>query len=127
MNRNPGWSPASILEAQSWVAMYCHVVLTFLLRLLTPSVLHSFHFPCLSLSVFLLFEATKARAQTQRALLLLLLSSSMAASDHRTTKSVEVDSSLWLDSFSLLLTDLENLPPSSDLPPSLVLSLSLSH
>lgn len=45
----------------------------------------------------------------------MLLSSTMAASDP--TKSV--DSSLWFDSFSLLLTDLENLPLSSDLPHTL--------
>ncbi|KAK9690813.1 hypothetical protein RND81_09G155600 [Saponaria officinalis] len=37
-----------------------------------------------------------------------------------TTKSATVDASLWFNSFSLLLTDLENLSSSSDLPPSLV-------
>ncbi|KAL2937212.1 hypothetical protein RDABS01_020661, partial [Bienertia sinuspersici] len=53
----------------------------------------------------------------------------MAASSTQiaATSTKSLDSSLWFDSFSLLLTELENLPLSSDLPPSLVEKLKESH
>lgn len=51
----------------------------------------------------------------------------MAASIVAATSTKSLDSSLWFDSFSLLLTDLENLPPSSDLPPSLAEKLKENH
>lgn len=50
---------------------------------------------------------------------------STPADQAATTKSV--DASLWWDSFSLLLTDLENASPSSDLPPHLVKKLKDNH
>ncbi|KAH9623965.1 hypothetical protein KSS87_021079 [Heliosperma pusillum] len=55
----------------------------------------------------------------------------MAASNGQiavtTTKSTTVNSSLWFNSFSLLLTDLEQLSPSSDIPPSLEEKLKENH
>ncbi|XP_021775850.1 uncharacterized protein LOC110739698 isoform X1 [Chenopodium quinoa] len=52
----------------------------------------------------------------------------MAASSIAATSTNSLDSSLWFDSFSLLLTDLENLSPSSsDLPPSLIEKLKQNH
>ncbi|XP_074312975.1 uncharacterized protein LOC141648320 isoform X2 [Silene latifolia] len=44
-----------------------------------------------------------------------------------TTKSTTVNSSLWFDSYSLLLTDLEHLSPSSDIPSSVVEKLKENH
>ncbi|XP_058213125.1 uncharacterized protein LOC131325082 isoform X1 [Rhododendron vialii] len=44
-----------------------------------------------------------------------------------TDQTKSVDASLWWDSFSLLLTELENASPSSDLPPHLVKKLKDNH
>ncbi|CAL5402245.1 unnamed protein product [Camellia sinensis] len=50
-----------------------------------------------------------------------------SSTDQAVTTTNSVDPSLWWDSFSLLLTDLENSPPSSDLPPHLVKKMNANH
>ncbi|GAB4838480.1 hypothetical protein Ancab_028024 [Ancistrocladus abbreviatus] len=45
----------------------------------------------------------------------------------KTENSNSVDSALWFDSFSLLLAELENIPLSSEPPPSLVDKLKEYH